>query len=65
MSATKLFEEMKNIAVVSDEKRYTVLSLPEMPHKLGCSEEGFPKFFVITSEVNSMMRNLNAELLSV
>ena len=65
MSAMKLFEEMKNIAVVSDEKRYTVLSLPDMPHKLGCSEEGFPKFFVLASEVNSMMRNLNAELLSV
>ena len=65
MSAMKLFEEMKNIAVISDEKRYTVLSLPEMPHKLGCSEEGFPKFFVLASEVNSMMRNLNAELLSV
>lgn len=65
MSAMKLFEEMKNIAVVSDEKRYTVLSLPDMPHKLGCSEEGFPKFFVMASEVNSMMRNLIAELLSV
>ena len=64
MSAMKLFEEMKNIAVVS-EKRYTVLSLPDMPHKLGCSEEGFPKFFVLASEVNSMMRNLNAELLFV
>lgn len=65
MNAAKLFEEMKNIAVVSDEKRYTVLSLQEMPHKLGCSEEGFPKFFVMANEINSMMRNLNAELLSV
>ena len=52
MSAMKLFEEMKNIAVVSDEKRYTVLSLPDMPHKLGCSEEGFPKFFVLKVETS-------------
>lgn len=65
MSTTQLFEKMKTIAVVNDENRYTVLSLTEMPHKLGCSEEGYPKFFVLASEVNSMMRNLTAELLSV
>lgn len=65
MTASKLFEDMQNYAAVSDESRYRVVSLPGLLHKLSCSEEGFTKFFVVASEGGNMMKNLNAELLSV
>ncbi|MBO7648615.1 MAG: hypothetical protein J6S48_04575, partial [Bacteroidales bacterium] len=32
---------------------------------LSCSEEGYPKFFVETSDHSAMMHNLNAEMLTV
>ena len=65
MIARELFEEIQDFAANSNESRYRVVSLPDQLHKLGCSEEGFPKFFLVTSDNASMMHNLNAELLSV
>lgn len=65
MVAKELFEEIQSFAANSSESRYRVVSLPGLHHKLGCSEEGFPKFFVVASDSGSMMHNLNAELLSV
>lgn len=65
MNTIKLFEEIQNFAATSADNRYRVISLPELSHKLGCSEEGFPIFFVVSSDNSSMMHNLNAELLSV
>ena len=47
------------------DNRYRVVSIPNMLHKLSCSEEGYPKFFVETSDHSTMMHNLNAELLCV
>ena len=60
-----LFEKVHNDYEPTEENRYRVVSLPEMPHKIGCSEQGYPKFFVVTSDHSSMLHNLNAELLSV
>ena len=60
-----LFEEIQDFAANSNESRYKVVSIPEQLHKLGCSEDGFPKFFLITSDNTTLMHNLNAELLSV
>ena len=65
MIARELFEEIQDFASTSNENRYKVVSLPDQLHKLGCSEDGFPKFFLVTSDNASMMHNLNAELLSV
>lgn len=65
MAAKELFEEIQQYTYTGDESRYRVVSLPDLPHKLGCSEEGFPKFFVVTSDNSTMMHNLNAELLTV
>lgn len=65
MIARALFEKIQDFAASSNESRYRVVELPEQIHKLGCSEDGFPKFFLITSDNSSMMHNLNAELLSV
>lgn len=65
MNTTKLFEEIQNFVATSEENRYRVISLPELPHKLGYSEKGFPIFFVVSCDNSSMMHNLNAELLSV
>lgn len=65
MIARELFEEIQEFAANSNEKRYRVVALPDQLHKLGCSEDGYPKFFLVTSDNTSMMHNLNAELLSV
>lgn len=63
-NAYQLFNQIKSFSDQTLESRYHVISLPGLLHKLGVSEEGFPKFFVMTSD-NNLMQNLKAELLSV
>ena len=65
MLAEELFRQFQNSVEPSSDNRFRVISLPDMLHKLSCSEEGYPKFFVETSDHSAMMHNLNAELLSV
>ena len=62
-SAYQYFCQIRDKSTTKD-NRYQVISLPDSHHKLGVSEEGFPKFFVETIDHNTM-QNLNAELLSV
>lgn len=59
-----LYNQIRKFSETTTENRYHVISLPNKLHKLGVSEEGFPKFFVDTND-NNLMQNLNAELLSV
>ena len=63
-SAYQYYIQIRNESGTLEENRYRVISLPGRQHKLGVSEDGFPKFFVVTSD-HKMMQNLNAELLSV
>lgn len=63
-TASQLYNKIKGFSEIPFDNRYHVISLPGLLHKLGVSEEGFPKFFVVTSD-NTIMQNLNAELLSV
>lgn len=65
MSSNALYETIRSFAPESSDKRYRVISLLDSPHKLGCSKEGFPIFFVVLADDNSIFHNLNAELLSV
>lgn len=67
MTTSKLFEQLQNNAMMmSGTNRYIVASLPDVPHKLGCTTEGFPKFFIVVNkDAGGMIKNLNAELLSV
>ncbi len=65
MIAAELFRQIQNASEPSSDNRYRVISIPDMLHKLSCSEEGYPKFFVETSGNSTLMHNLNAELLSV
>ena len=65
MLAAELFRQIQNNLEPSSDNRYRVVSLPDMFHKLSCSEEGYPKFFVETSDHSAMMHNLNAEMLTV
>ena len=44
---------------------YKVISLPGLQHKLGKSDEGFPKFFICVNESTSQVRNVVRELLTV
>lgn len=63
-TAYQLFKQININLEQEVESRFHVISLPGKLHKLGSSVEGFPKFFVVTSDQN-MMQNLNAELLTV
>lgn len=65
MLASKLYEEIQKITCANIDNRYQVISLPNLPHKLGSSEDGFPKFFVVSSGNSALIHNLNAEILSV
>ncbi len=58
------FKRIQETADISSEDSYHVFSLMGQLHKLGASKDGFPKFFVVAKD-NTMMQNLNAELLSV
>lgn len=61
-TAYQLYNQINRIS--ETESRFHVVSIPGKLHKIGSSIEGFPKFFVVTSD-QMMMQNLNAELLSV
>ena len=65
MIATQLYDEIQKFACSNFDNRYKVISLPGLPHKLGSSEDGFPKFFVVSSGNSGLIHNLNAEILSV
>ena len=62
--AYQFYSQIKDFPETTTENRYHVISLPDLLHKLGASEDGYPKFFVMTSD-NNLMQNLNAEVLSV
>lgn len=59
-----IFCKLRETADNTKENHYRVVSLPGRPHKLGVTDEGYPKFFIDTCD-NQAMQNLNAELLSV
>lgn len=65
MLANNLYNIIQGFASAKYDNRYKVISLPDVPHKLGCSEDGFPKFFVVVNDNNALIHNLNAEILSV
>ncbi len=44
---------------------YNVVKINDMPHRLGRSAEGYPKFFVNTEESGSTVHNIIREILSV
>lgn len=47
------------------EDSYKVISIPGFQHKLGKSDEGFPKFFICVNESTSQVKNIIRELLTV
>lgn len=57
------FEELQNLN--ANASTCNVIPLPGMAHRLGTSEEGFPKFFVNTTEKGSPIQNIIREFLSV
>ena len=64
--ARSLFNQFREIRGISQsEDRYTVVSLPELKHKIGVSPEGHPKFFVCTNNSLATVQNVVRELLSV
>jgi len=65
MEINRLLNEIKNNAALSEDGHYKVVPLPDLSHKLGCSTNGHPKFFVKVSDAGGMVKNLNAEILSV
>lgn len=50
----RLFSELKSQPATDNQYRVATIS-PQLPHKIGCSEEGYPMYFVETSD--SKMQN--------
>jgi hypothetical protein len=66
MENNSIFSLFKNLKkTTSNKETYDVISLTEMPHKLGVSCEGFPKFFVSTNNSISSTQNIVREMLSI
>ena len=57
------FNDIQNSSVQQD--RFTVVAIPGMSHRLGRSQEGYPKFFVQTNSSPSTVQNVIREILSV
>lgn len=66
MYKDQLFNQFKRLVRSSvDREHFNVISIPELSHKLGVSNEGFPKFFVCTNSSISSAPNIIREILSV
>lgn len=57
------FQSLCNQTV--EDGHFTVVSIDDLPHKLGVSMEGFPMFFVRTNSSASSVQNIIREILSV
>lgn len=49
----------------AEDGRYTVITIENLPHKLGVTKEGFPMFFVRTNSSVSSVQNIIRKMLSV
>ncbi len=59
-------EQFKQLGCHSNgDGAYKVLSLAQLSHKLGKSNEGYPMFFVSVNDTTSLVKNITRELLSV
>lgn len=66
MNENKIKEQFQKLEMHSaGEESYKVISLPELQHKLGKSDEGYPKFFICVNESTSQAKNIFRELLTV
>lgn len=57
------FQTLHNQAAKGN--RFTVISIENLPHKLGITQYGFPMFFVKTNSSASSIQNIIREILSV
>ncbi len=57
------FQALSNQA--TEDGRFTVIAIENLPHKLGVTKEGFPMFFVRTNSSASSVQNIIREILSV
>ncbi len=66
MEEPNIFKQFSSLVKgVANAEAFDVVNLPNMPHKLGVSSEGFPKFFVVTNNSVSSTQNIVREMLSV
>lgn len=66
MDKTNLYHIFKDVNdSLINGGRFNVTPIPGTMHKIGKSEEGYPKFFVQCSDVNPNIHNIVAEILSV
>ena len=65
MQNSNLYDRFMALSGCRDNNAFNVISLEEMPHKLGMSQERFPMFFVRTNSSSGIIQNSIRELLSV
>lgn len=65
MQYDNLYESFLALKKSADKNAYNVISLKDLPHKLGISTEGYPMFFVRTNGSSGVIKNSIRENLSV
>jgi len=66
MESDSIFKQFKTLVKNANcEESFNVIPLLDMPHKLGVSKEGYPKFFVSTNDSVSAIQNIILEILSI
>ena len=66
MEYYSIFSQFKNLKQnTTNKEAFEVIAIDDMPHKLGVSCEGFPKFFVSTNNSTSSTQNIVREILVI
>lgn len=66
MNENHIKEQFQKLeAHTAGDESYKVISLADLKHKLGKSDEGYPKFFICINESTSQVKNIIRELLTV
>lgn len=66
MQNKDLFNQFKELKASKDHsKEFAVIPIHEPQHKIGMSEEGYPKFFICTNDTVSTTPNITLNILSV
>lgn len=66
MNENQIKEKFQKLeAHTAGDESYKVISLANLQHKLGKSDEGYPMFFICVNESTSQVKNIIRELLTV
>lgn len=66
MEENSIYKQFQKLTTaIGHQDAFNVIDLPNMFHKLGVSNEGFPMFFVVTNDTPFITQNIERKFLSV